>query len=198
MLKFLGIPIDGGKKEVISKLTELGFQKEYGEDILTGIFNGENVKLQISTNHGIVDRIIVEYPSTSSNNDTRIKYNTLLSRFNRNAKYVSLSPRAEIPVSENLALKLHDNSKYYDAAYFFLQNSTNTEDWKKYFAAEYCKRYSTPFESISYEELEEALFCLPKTIRSAINGIVWFTITDVRHIAIYYDNLHNRPHGEDL
>ncbi len=38
-------------------------------------------------------------------------------------------------------------------------------------------------------------------LSSLADGVIWFTILDYYgeyRIALYYDNLHNRPHGEDL
>ena len=42
--KFMGIPIDGFKPEIIQKLKEKGFTSSaYGKDILEGEFNGTQV-----------------------------------------------------------------------------------------------------------------------------------------------------------
>ena len=53
-------------------------------------------------------------------------------------------------------------------------------------------------EKLSYEEMEEVLFCLQLSISAAVNGIVWFTMVDEHEININYVNLKNRPRGEDL
>lgn len=197
-LKFMGIPIDGSVDNMIEELKDRGFEHGYGDDYLSGIFNGEKVRVHISTNHNVVDRIKVVYPYCSEDNDTRIKYNTLLSRFNRNAKYVSLNPRGEIPADERLFWNIQSNSKFYDVAYFYLLPEIKPEEWKAEFNSEYRKHFSKPIESLSYDELEEVLLCMPMKIRNAISGIVWFTLPNVHYINIYYDNLQNRPRGEDL
>lgn len=198
VFKFLGIPIDGTKEEMISALKENHFNQHYSGDYLTGIFNGEDVRLYIGTNHGIVDKITVEYPYCSDDNDTRVKYNTLLSRFNRNSKYISINPRIDIPIEEEIYFKLNKNSKYYDAVYFFLQPNIKRREWVQQFKQEYQGRYNKPLDGLSYEELEEALFCLSSELSEAVSGIVWFTLTDPHRIKINYVNLNNRPHGEDL
>lgn len=195
---FLGIPIDGTKEAMISALKENHFNQHYSGDYLTGIFNGEDVRLYIGTNHGIVDKITVEYPYCSDDNDTRVKYNTLLSRFNRNSKYISINPRIDIPIEEEIYITLNKNSKYYDAIYFFLQPNITRMEWVRQFKQEYQGRYNKPLDGLSYEELEEALFCLPSELSEAVSGIVWFTLTDPHRIKINYVNLNNRPHGEDL
>lgn len=196
-LKFMGIPVDGSEKDMVEGLNARGFS-QYFDSYLTGLFNGEDVRLFIKTNHNLVDRIKVEYPYCSEENDTRIKYNTLLSRFNRNAKYVSLNPRDEIPPQERIYRAILSNSRHYDVCFFYLFPEIEPEKWKAEFFAAYNKRYSKPVESLSYDELEEVLFCLPMSIRNSISGVVWFTIPDIHHIIIYYDNIQNRPRGEDL
>lgn len=193
---FLGIPVDGRMDAVVSALKNKDF--DYKGDYLTGIFNGENVRLYIGTNHGIVDMITVEYPYCSDDNDTRVKYNTLLSRFNRNSKYITINPRKDIPIEEVIDSKLYKNSKYYDAIYFFLQPNIKRKEWVQQFKQEYQGRYNKPLDGLSYEELEEALFCLSSELSEAVSGIVWFTLTDPHRIKINYVNLNNRPHGEDL
>lgn len=198
VFKFLGIPIDGTKEAMISALKENHFNQHYSGDYLTGIFNGEDVRLYIGTNHGIVDKITVEYPDYSRSNDARVKYNNLLSRFNRNTKYVCINPRKDIPIDEEIGLNLLGNSKYYDAVYFFLQPNVNASEWIPRFKQEYQRHYKKSLEGISYEEIEEALFCLPTELSEAVSGIVWFTISSPFRISINYINLNNRPHGEDL
>ena len=165
---------------------------------MTGMFNGESVRIYLSTNHGTVDRVKVVYPYCSKENDTRIKYNLLLSRFDRNAKYVCVSPRLEIPADENIYRNLRENSKYYDAVYFFLHPEINAKQWEDEFKQEYLKRNKKPLEGLSYEEMEEALFCLPMKVSAAVSGVVWFTMIDPHQININYVNLQNRPRGEDL
>ena len=198
-LKFVGVPIDGTKEQMIEALEEKGFQKEpFNDSMATGMFNGELVTLFLSTNHGIVDRVKVVYPRCNAANDTRVKYNMLLSRFNRNAKYVCVNTRPEVPADENIYLKLQANTKEYDAVYFFLHPEVNAKGWVEEFKREYQKLYKKPLQGLSYEEMEEALFCLPMKVSAAVSGVVWFTMTSVHDININYINFKNRPHGEDL
>lgn len=197
-LTFSRVPIDGTKAQVIKALEAEGYEYFEYSDFMTGMFNGEKVTLRISTNHGIVDRILVEYPRCSAENDTRVKYNMLLSRFNRSEKYVSVNPRSEVPATEDLYRAIHGNSKYYDAIYFYLNPEINAGQWVNSFKAEYQKLYNRPLKGLSYEEIEEALFCLPPSLSSAVCGVVWFTLINSREININYINFKNRPRGEDL
>ncbi len=198
VLKFVGVPIDGTKEQMYRALRAKGFERESYEDFMTGMFNGESVKVIMSTNRGIVDRIRVIYPYCSEANDTRVKYNMLLSRFNRNAKYVCVNPHAEIPTDEGIYWVLNENTKAYDAVYFYLHPKINAKVWTEEFKREYQKRYKKPSIGLSYEEMEEALFCLPMKVSAAVSGVVWFTIVDIHTININYINFKNRPRGEDL
>lgn len=197
-LRFVGVPIGGTKERMIEALQSKGFNKDYLDDYLTGSFNGEAVKIYLTTNHGIVDRVRVVYPYNSEENDTRVKYNTLLSRFNRNAKYVCVNPRPEVPAGERIYWKLQENTKAYDAVYFFLHPEVKSKDWVEEFKMAYQKHYKKPLKDLSYEEMEEALFCLPMKVSAAVSGVVWFTMTSNHGIDINYINFKNRPRGEDL
>lgn len=197
-LKFMGIPIGGPVEQFFNALKAKGFKKDYLDDYATGMFNGEEVRVFLSTNHQTVDRVRVIYPYCSEENDTRVKYNMLLSRFNRNAKYVCVNPRSEVPSSDKIYWKLQENTKAYDAVYFFLHPDVNAREWVEEFKQEYQKRYKKPLQGLSYEEMEEALFCLPMKVFSAVCGIVWFTMTSIHGIEINYINFKNRPRGEDL
>lgn len=196
---FVGIPIDGTKAQMIKALEGKGFNSKFREE-LTGMFNGEEVTLYISTNHGIVDRIRVRYPYYSAENDVRVKYNTLLSQFNRNAKYISINPRTEISAKESISDKRSENTKYYDAIYFYLNPETDANGWVATLKQEYQNHYHKALAALSYEEMEEALMCLPTKVSSAVCGIVWFAIVDTfpYEININYINFKNRPRGEDL
>lgn len=198
ILLFMGIPVDGAPEDVEQYLLSKGFEKESYEDHLTGVFNGEKVEIRINDNHGKVDCINVAYERTSDENDTRIKYNNLLSRFNRNSKYVSLMPREELPLGERVYWNIEENSKYYDTIYFTLIPGTPANSWKDEFLLEYKLRYGKPVNTLSYEEIEEVMFCLPSTVSDAVKGIVWFTMVNQYTININYVNLRNRPRGEDL
>ncbi|MDY5976799.1 MAG: hypothetical protein SPL81_00770, partial [Phocaeicola plebeius] len=55
--KFLGIPIDGFKPEMIQKLKEKGFASSASDkSILEGEFNGTQVSVHIATNNNKVCR----------------------------------------------------------------------------------------------------------------------------------------------
>ena len=197
---FMGVPVDGSKEQMFLSLNKKGLETRsfFGNKYLWGTFNGENVEVNIYTNNGKVDRVNVKYPYCSESNDTRIKYNTLLSRFGMSTKYVSLVSRDELPPEEQISLNIRNNSKFYDEAFFYLKPSVEPQGWIAGMRNDYELYYGKPLTHLSYEELEEALFCLPDKYWKAVGGVVWFTMESTNQIYINYINLKNRPKGEDL
>lgn len=157
VLKFMGIPVDGNKTEVIQKLKEKGFKYDSINDCLTGQFNGMDSHIFISTNKNKVDRIVVWGPTTLSTADIRIKYNNLLHQFNNNSKYITIGENKFIPEDEDISHEINIHDKRYEADFYLKDNTTQ--------------------------------------------GMVWFMILrsfGQYSIVIFYENLNNRPNGEDL
>lgn len=157
VLKFMGIPVDGSKTEVIQKLKEKGFKYDSTNDCLTGQFNGMDSRIFISTNKNKVDRIVVFGTTTLSTASIRIEYNNLLHQFNNNSKYITIEENKPISEDEDISYEITVHDKRYDAQFYLKDNPTQ--------------------------------------------GMVWFTIFRYYgeyYIGIYYDNLNNRPNGEDL
>ena len=76
--KFLGIPIDGFKPEMIKKLKAKGFvEHPYSSDVLVGEFNGRDVEVSVVTNNNKVYRIFLRDRYASSETDIKIRFNTL-------------------------------------------------------------------------------------------------------------------------
>lgn len=231
-LKFLGIPVDGTEQAMISNLKSKGFRYDSVLGYLTGQFNGESVKVYIHTNHNAVDRVYVSFPTTTSENEIRNRYNRLLSQFDTNDKYFSLLGNDPIPLDEDISYEMSVNDKEYQASYRYLNpdidqtymanlvlekvtSSLSEEDTILLMSmmAEFMD--SSPqeqSETVSQElerlkgmdwspEAVELMFSLIDDIESVMTGQVWFTIhkdSNRYHIGLYYDNLANRAHGEDL
>ena len=87
--KFLGIPVDGTKSEMIQKLKAKGFTYDQKDDLLEGEFNGEKVLIAIATNNNKVWRIMVVDQTSRNETQIRIRFNNLLSQFENNSKYAS-------------------------------------------------------------------------------------------------------------
>ena len=155
-LKFLGIPVDGPKTNMIAALKNKGFKYNTYKECFTGQFNGEESEIYILDYNGKVNRVFVCDQLDRDEADIIIRYNTLLSQFRNNGKYIDYADNKAIPSKENISYEITVNHKRYEAAFCLKNNS---------------------------------------------NGVVWFTILENYgdyQIGIYYDNLLNQAHGEDL
>ena len=205
--KFLGIPVDGKKTNFIFQLKQKGFTYDAKDDLLTGKFNGMESNIRISENYGKVDRIFVADANTCDEAQIRIRYNTLLQQFKDNDKYLELDENQPIPEDEDISFEMSVHSKTYDAAFYFnpIYGWTDEDNMKmaESLRAELEKQiesgeYKDPSEEKSTQLLQ--VMAMQKLI-GMLEGQVWFRI--VEHygeyfIALYYDNLKNRPNGEDL
>ena len=155
--KFMGIPVDGSKTQVIQKLKEKGFVYNSADDCLIGRFNGKESRIFISTNKNKVDRIMVCDANTTDEINIRIACNYLLQQFNNNSKYITIGENKPISEDEDISYEMLVHNKRYDAAFYLKADITQ--------------------------------------------GMVWFMICEFYgkyYITILYDNLNNRPNGEDL
>lgn len=196
--RFLGIPIDGSKSEMIRKLKAKGFEKDsYIEDCLTGEFNGTDVKVSVVTNGNKVYRVFVADATPRSEGDIIIRFNRLCRQFKENGKYLCLDDFT-IPDSEDVGYEMTVNNKRYEATYF--QLPTDTATFYNEVRTTISKYYSQEeFNELSEEEkvslLQDVLFDLLSK-RS-----VWFVIGESYGsygILMYYDNKYNMANGEDL
>ena len=200
--KFLGIPVDGSKSEMIRKLNAKGFtQSPVDKDVLTGKFNGTDVNVYIATNNDKVCRIMVCDKNTMSETDIRIRFNVLCEQFKNNSKYCSLSEEdPKIKEDEDISYEIHN--KRYDAI-FYQRPDTTTENYKEELQYLIYSKYTkeqieNPSEEILQDIYEmETNYALYKGTKK----LVWFMISEYYgkyYITIFYDNEYNRAQGEDL
>lgn len=213
-IKFLGIPVDGSKEEMISKLEKKGFNYASFFDELKGEFNGREVTLYIRTNHGLVDRVCVVFPSTGKRQVIQ-EYNNLLSQFQSNEKYMELLPNVKIPSTEDIAYEMSIRNKIYSSNFSYISPDLFTKeeaikmrqmmgDVRKMEPDELQQVTQAMADSLqnsgSSMDVERALSMITK-MRSILAGHVWFTIHEDGsryQLVLYYDNINNQPHGEDL
>ena len=123
--KFLGIPVDGYKSEMISKLKAKGFTStSRDKNILEGEFNGQDVELHVVTNNNKVYRIMVADKNYVNETNIRIRFNNLLNQFENNSKYIGYSNKP-ISEDEDLGYEIRVKDKRYEASFY--QNG----DWNK-------------------------------------------------------------------
>lgn len=179
-LTFLGIPVDGSEQEMIDQLKQKGFKEKIGYDCLTGQFNGETVDVYIHTNHKVVDRIFVAFQPTTIYENLS-KYNKLLAQFKNNNKYSDFGVNSEIPMDEvTFYENMLGNRSIYQAQFLFINEPVATR-----------KRLFRFRKKAYFDFVKEHL----------ATGFVWFTFRKNSRgvfIGLCYDNLANRPNGEDL
>lgn len=199
--KFLGIPIDGTKSEMIKKLKEKGFKVSIQDrDALKGEFNGEDVKLYIVTDNNKVWRICVFDELTRDEEQIKIRYNKLCSQFENNEKYLAgllKDTTYIITDDEDISYNITVNKKKYNATYFQKIDQKVLE----YYYPKLIEVKNKESEQLTEEEISILYSDTIKMYENLSNKIVWFTIDEYGsgyRIFMYYDNLYNRSNGEDL
>ena len=88
-IKFLGIPVDGTKREMISKLEAKGYEYNSYRDYLTGEFNGQDVMISIQTVNNRVWRVCVINESNTNETNIKIQFNNLFDQFSNNGNTIA-------------------------------------------------------------------------------------------------------------
>ena len=128
-IKFLGIPVDGTKKEMISKLQAKGYEYDASSDCLFGEFNGTNVNISVQTVKNRVWRIcIVDANIINDEVNIKFRYNDLFRQFSNNDKYKVLGG-STLGKEENISYEMTVNKKRYDAVFIFKDESINGWVW---------------------------------------------------------------------
>ncbi len=200
--RFLGIPVDGFKPEMIQKLKAKGFRSTaYDSEVLEGEFNGQDVLVYVRTNNNKVYRIMVMDRNCIGETAIRIRFNHLCRQFDNNPKYLSIYGDQTISDDEDIAYEMAVNDKRYEAAFYQKADSTTFANAvKDALLSEYTEeQLANPTEEIQSraEELKNSLKCWSVAVKKS----VWFIIAqylDEYYIAMYYDNISNQASGEDL
>lgn len=202
--KFLGIPVDGSKSEMIRNLKTKGFKlsKIGDNEVLTGRFNGSDVQVFISTENGKVSRIMVCDENTMSETDIKIRFNRLCSQFKDNGKYLSLDDYT-IPEDEDISYEMAVHNKRYEAIFYQLPEGEAMEKLQASILKDVQDKYTpeqleSPTEEIRTQIISDTF---DKMINILRNKPVWFMISEIYgkyYITMFYDNEYNRANGEDL
>ncbi len=200
--KFLGIPVDGSKSEMIQKLKAKGFQYNSKLDLLEGEFNGRDVEISVVTNNNKVYRIMVIDKIGSSESDIKIRFNTLCQQFENNKKYVSFDDFI-LPEDENISYEMSINNKRYQASYFQQLEINDSIAFANEAILALLSKYTeeqlaNPTEEMR-QEFREATFSYMMDLY--LKKSVWFMINErfgKYYIIMYYDNGYNQANGEDL
>ena len=209
-LKFLGIPVDGSKSEMVTALKSKGFRYDSNSGFLVGDFNGRESHIGIVENHGKVYRVVVFDANTYDAGEIRIRFNNLIHQFeNSNGKYYYIVQNEMIPEDEDISYEINVHDKQYSATFIYNPLYGNDELRDKVIneAVEESKlllekKGITSEEFYSNKDNYIQVFSsIVDKIFQMSNGSVWFQIFEYYgkyYIGIYYDNLINKPNGEDL
>ena len=119
-LKFLGIPVDGSKSEMVAALKDKGFRYDSNSGFLVGDFNGRESHIGIVENHGKVYRVVVFDANTCDAGQIRIRFNNLIHQFeNSNDKYYYINQNDKIPEDEDISYETIVHDKQYSAEFIY-------------------------------------------------------------------------------
>ena len=127
-IKFLGIPIEGTKKGMISKLQRKGYEYDSYNDCLTGEFNGVDAMIYVQTVNNQVWRIAVLDDFSSNETNIKIRYNILFEQFSNNGKYISIG-EGKLTDKDDISYEMNVNKKRFQANFRLVDNSINGGVW---------------------------------------------------------------------
>ena len=208
--KFLGIPVDGTKYEMISKLKAKGYTWNSTLECLEGEFNGRDVQIYVVTNNNKVYRILVVDKNYTTETDIRIRFNTLLSQFKKNDRYIAPFGVSNEPIEEdeNIFTNIRINKKRYQASFIQLDNKfiADTVLFRNKLEQYLYSRYTNEEIKEVRDKMQEDTYFAFQFITEMYeewfgNNSVWFMIDEKYgkyRIFLYYDNNNNAANGEDL
>ena len=208
--KFLGIPVDGTKYEMISKLKAKGYTWNSTYEWLEGEFNGRDVIIRVVTNNNKVYRILVVDKIYSNETEIRIRFNKLLSQFEKNERYLSELGALNEPIEddEDISYNISVKNKRYEASFiqfdkrFFSDSTYIINQTENYLRSKYSEEELTNIKEIISEDENVRTQILTEVFQYWFsNNNVWFMIGEKYgkyRIFLFYDNNNNAANGEDL
>ena len=202
VVKFLGIPVDGTKSEMIKKLESKGFEYNKAVDFLTGQFNDYDVDISVVTNNNKVSRILVADRIEVDETSIRIRFNRLCKQFERNSKYISVGEQT-IPDDEDISYNMGVKNKRYEAVFYQKPLTLDTLSIQQELKDILHTKYSDEYIENHPEEIVNEADSIAKEIAYGLikKRPVWFMIKEKYakyYIVMFYDNEYNRSDGEDL
>ena len=201
--KFMGIPIDGFKPEMIQKLKEKGFVSSTNDkNILEGEFNGTQVNIHVVTNNNKVCRIMLCDVHQMDETDIRIRFNRLCQQFKNNSNYVSFSDQT-IADDEDIAYELTVHDKRHEAIFYQKPLAVDSIEIANKLKESILSKYTQQELDNPTEEIQKDIYnmSLDYATEIILKKPVWFMISKFAgryYITMFYDNEYNRANGEDL
>ncbi len=201
--KFLNIPVDGFKAEMLQKLKSKGFTinpYSKNKDILDGEFNGVNVNLSIGTNNNKVYRIVVMDANTTDETNIKIRFNNLIQQFVNNDRYTTLADstiaKYTIPKDEDISYEISVKNKRYEAVFY--------QKTMKYDSLIREKELLLSKDTLNDKEKQRIFDLMIEILNESLNSFnktVWFMINEnygKYSIVIFYENKLNKADGKGL
>ena len=208
---FLGIPVDGTKSEMMTKLKAKGFIYDAKLDILKGKFNGSDSYIGIQTNNNNkVWRIVVIDANPSSETGIKYRFNNLIDMFcKKKDKYVGGRTAKHIPEDEDISYEMTVHNKRYEASFYQTIDSSlvDLETAKNRLAKAVKQNFSEEqLHNPTIEEKAEIDKFVEDELYKQYDELleskhVWFMITEKYgeySIFMYYENNYNNTIGDDL
>ena len=215
VIKFLGIPVDGTKDEMISKLKQKGFTFD-DNDMFEGEFNGDNIYGGIQTYNNKVYNIRFFYNTSGFSKSIIIhKFNSLVLKYDVNEKYLSNInfdkemndiDTYQIDTYEDIGYEMK-KGKIYKAQYYYIFDKDLSDTTGFYqFKTESLRKYRTLAEAYGKnidEFINDSTLPMFYYMHRLEQDMVQFYIIDGMdygkfNIMIDYYNRRNAPNGEDL
>lgn len=202
--RFLGIPVDGSKSEMIRQLKKKGFRStKYDNEILEGEFDLFEVYVGMITMRNKVCCIMVFSVDFVDESAIKSRFNYLCTLFENNRNYISAGDQT-IPENEKISQEMAVNKKEYKASFFQKPTAKDSLIIRKNAAQIIQTRYTKEQLADMTDEARSNILnsLLNKlTMEHAVKKSVWFIISahdEGYHICMYYDNIYNHSNGEDL
>lgn len=203
--KFLDIPIDGFKPEMMKKLKSKGYTVIQGsEDMLEGEFNGTDVNIGIATNNNKVWRIAIVDANYTDEINIKIRFNNLIQQFMNNERYETESDstiaKYTIPKEEDISYEMGVKDKRYQA--LFYQKSIKLDSLKR--ELQLIEDHVSQKDSLNdkeNEKLKPLMTELFTVYMNKTNKTVWFMIDEKYGeygILMFYENGYNEADGSGL
>lgn len=201
---FLGIPVDGTKAVMITKLKAKGFTYDKDIDALKGIFNGHESYVTIRTNRDNKVYIIIvmdAYPSSEV--VVKNRYNNLIRQFSeKKDKYVADGSLYQtIPDDEDIAYEMNVRDKKYKTDFYQApsdQDYLNKALKKKYTSEQLQNPTMDEKADIARFIEEEANKIYDEIISMKQVSIMIFENQGEYRITYFYENKNNNNESDDL
>ena len=145
-IKFLGIPVDGTKKEMQWKLEKKGFVYDKYTNEFYGEFNGEQVVIAIQTVNNKVYRLIIEDRFGCDENSIKDRYNKLYNQFINNGKYGVMKDGLPIDEETDISYEMTLNEENFQVGFYLLDEKINGMVWY------YIERESSLYHIVMFYE----------------------------------------------